>query len=53
MMSATIRTHAARYAVALLTLTGVNMIPSTGVDAQTAQPLPTAAQTDPKTLGMM
>lgn len=47
------RTHAARYAFALLTLTGLNMLPSTGLDAQTTQPLPTAEQTDPKALGMM
>jgi len=47
-----IRVHTARSVAALLALTGVTMLPSTG-DAQTAQPLPTAAQTDPKTLGMM
>jgi CubicO group peptidase (beta-lactamase class C family) len=53
MIATAIHTHAARYALALLTLTGVNMLSSTGLDAQTAQPLPTAAQTDPKTLGLM
>ena len=49
----TIRTPAVRYAFALLTLTGVNMVLSTGSDAQNAQPLPTAAQSDPKTLGLI
>jgi CubicO group peptidase (beta-lactamase class C family) len=49
----TIRTHAARYAAALFTLTGMNMLTATGLDAQTTQPLPTAAQSDPRTLGMM
>lgn len=53
MIATAIRVHTARYVAALLALTGVNMLPSTGLDAQTAQPLPTAAQTDPKTLGMM
>ncbi|HAP48174.1 MAG TPA: 6-aminohexanoate hydrolase, partial [Afipia sp.] len=47
----TIRTHAARYAAALLALTGAGTLFSTALNAQTAQPLPTAAQTDPKTLG--
>nr|HAQ95275.1 6-aminohexanoate hydrolase [Afipia sp.] len=49
----TIRTHAARYAAALLALTGAGTLFSTALNAQTAQPLPTAAQTDPKTLGLM
>ncbi|EGP08639.1 6-aminohexanoate-dimer hydrolase [Bradyrhizobiaceae bacterium SG-6C] len=49
----TIRRSAARYAFALLTLTGVTMVLSTEMDAQDAKPLPTAAQTDPKTLGLM
>ena len=39
----TIRTHTARYAFALLTIAGVNMVLSTGSGAQNAQPLPTAA----------
>lgn len=37
----------------LLTSIGMTLLPSTGLDAQTAQPFPTAAQTDPKALGMM
>ncbi|MBQ8106947.1 MAG: serine hydrolase [Afipia sp.] len=49
----TICTHAARYAAALLALTGAGTLSSTALNAQTAQPLPTAAQTDPKTLGLM
>ncbi|EKS32778.1 serine hydrolase domain-containing protein [Afipia clevelandensis] len=49
----TIRRSAARYAFALLTLTGVTVVLSTESDAQDAKPLPTAAQTDPKTLGLM
>lgn len=48
-----IRIHSVRSVAAVFALTGVNMLSSTGLDAQTAQPLPTAAQTDPTTLGMM
>ena len=45
---------ASRVSALCVLLTSIGMtLPSTGLDAQTAQPLPTAAQTDPKTLGMM
>lgn len=45
---------ASRVPALCVLLTSIGMtLPSTGLDAQTAQQLPTAAQTDPKTLGMM
>lgn len=49
----TIRTYGPQYAFAVLTLAGMGTLSATALNAQTAQPLPTAAQTDPKTLGLM
>lgn len=46
----TIRTYGPQYAFAVLTLAGMGTLSATALNAQTAQPLPTAAQTDPKTL---
>ena len=49
----TIRTYGPQYAFAVLTLAGMGTLSATALNAQTAQPLPTAAQTDPKSLGLM
>ena len=46
-------TFSTRTAAALLTLGVATTLSLTELSAQTAQPLPTAAQTNPKTLGLM